>query len=97
MSCPALSPRREEGLIAGSSLSKCVWGAVIFVPPFDPHPELSAATPGAPVPLEVGEALTAGLPFVGTGGVEGEESIDSGWGWGLEKSQSWCGKQIRNP
>lgn len=65
--CPALSPRKEEGLARGSSLSRCVWGAGIFAPPFAPHPELSAVTPGARVPLGVGEALTAGLPSAGTG------------------------------
>lgn len=56
--------------MGGSNLSRCEWGAETFVLPFDPHPELSAATPGAPVPLGVGEALTAGLPSAGTGGME---------------------------
>lgn len=65
--CPALSPRRKEGLVGDSSLSRCVWGAGIFAPPFDPHPELSAATPGALAPLVGGEALIAGLPCAGTG------------------------------
>lgn len=71
MGCPAMSLRSVEGLVGGSSLSRCVWGAETFVLPFVPHPELSAATPGAPAPLGVGEALTAGLPSAGTGGMEG--------------------------
>lgn len=74
--------------MGGSSLSRCVWGAGIFVPPFDPHPELSAATPGVPAPLGVGEALTAGLPSAGTGGMEGGEGIGEVLGGaGLESRQ----------
>lgn len=86
-----LSPRNAEGLVGGSSLSRCVWGAGTFAPPFDPHPELSAATPGAPAPLGVGEALTAGLPSAGTGGVEeGEVDGEVLRGAELERSQGWC-------
>lgn len=65
--CPALSPKREEGLVGDSSLSRCVLGVGIFAPPFDLHPELLAATPGALAPLVGGEALIAGLPCAGTG------------------------------
>lgn len=64
---PSFEPQQYRGAGGGSSLSRCVWGAGTFAPPFDPHPELSAATPGAPVLLGVGEALTAGLPSAGTG------------------------------
>lgn len=74
--------------MGGSDLSRCEWGAETFVPPFDPHPELSAATPGAPVPLGVGEALTAGLPSAGTGGMEGWEGVGEGArGAGPERSR----------
>lgn len=89
MGCPALSPRSAECLVGGrgSSLSRYVWGAETFAPPFDPHPELSAATPGAPVPLGVGEALTAGLPSAGSG-VEGREVVGNILrGIGPERSQ----------
>lgn len=65
--CPSLSPRRKEGLVGDSSLSRCVWGVGIFAPPFDPHPELSVATPEALAPLVGEEALIAGLPCAGTG------------------------------
>lgn len=70
-----MSLRCVEGLVGGSHLSRCVWGAGISVPPFDPHPELSAATPGAPALLGVGVALTAGLPSAGTGGMEEGEGV----------------------
>lgn len=87
---PALSPRVRSGWWGGSNLSRYVLGAGTFAPPFDPHPELSAATPGAPVPLGVGEALTAGLPSAGTGGVEGREGVGEVLrGTGLERSQGW--------
>ena len=89
--CPAFEPQECRGAGGGSSLSRCVRGAGTFALPFDPHPELSAATPGAPAPLGVGEALTAGLPSAGTGGVEKEE-VDGEVlrGAGTERSQGWC-------
>lgn len=86
---PSFEPRECRRAGGSSSLSRCVWGAGTFAPPFDLHPELSAATPGAPAPLGVGEALTAGLPSAGTGGGEAGKVVGKVLrGAGLERSQA---------
>lgn len=89
---PSFEPQecRGAGRGVGSSLSRYVGGGGTFALPFDLHPELSAATPGAPVPLGVAEALTAGLPSAGTGGLEGREGVGEVLkGAGLATSQGW--------
>lgn len=64
---PSFEPQLCGEAGEGSGLSRYVWGAGTFAPPFDRHPELSAAIPGAPAPQEGVEVLTAGLPSAGTG------------------------------